>query len=569
MELLQNIDKLNNTEADCPVSIYGCKLLSDSENVRVLLNIKLKATGAPVSGVRLDICCYGSDGLKLSEIHDIPYKRGGIEVEVPSLMTAAAAVIVRSAHLSDDSVWHSDAEFSASAEIADIGAAYEDTAKLEPISPIETDLGGAEEPPKTRSEKREARRQRLREEEEIREFIKHDPTERRKRIAARIVTFIIIAGAVCGGFYALKYNKDSDTVYKKAMNLYNSGKFEDATAAFENAEQYIYFGDKKKELDWSLAISYARQRDFYNAGKYFKSLNGYMESRENYRSIAEAFSGISAAGKAHTLALKSDGTVLAAGSNNKKQCDISGWSDIIKLAAGGDHSVALKRDLKVVATGDDTYGQCKVSSWKDISDIAAGSGHTVGVTRQGKAVAAGDNTYGQCDVGSWSDVVSVCAGDTHTVGLKTDGTVVAAGDNSHGECSVGDWNDIVSVCAGNGFTVGLKYNGKIVFAGDDSRNVSQATKVKDAYFISCGAYNVLVTATDGHTTAYGDNDSNQCMTDLWKNIAASCGGERHSIGITADGTVCGAGSNDSSQLDLSAWSGIGIPKSTVAIRKGS
>ena len=59
------------------------------------------------------------------------------------------------------------------------------------------------------------------------------------------------------------------------------------------------------------------------------------------------------------------------------------------------------------------------------------------------------------------------------------------------------------------------------------------------------------------------------MTDLWKNIAASCGGERHSIGITADGTVCGAGSNDSSQLDLSAWSGIGIPKSTVAIRKGS
>ena len=80
---------------------------------------------------------------------------------------------------------------------------------------------------------------------------------------------------------------------------------------------------------------------------------------------------------------------------------------------------------------------------------------------------------------------------------------------------------------------------------------------------------MIVTSADGHTQAFGGNDSNQCMTDLWKNIAAAAAGERHSIGISVDGTAFGVGANDSGQLDLSGWNGIGIPKSTVAIRKGS
>ena len=571
MELLQAIDKLNNIETDCPVRISRCELLSDSENVRVSLHIKLKAAYGPISHVRLDICCYGPDGSKLSAINDVQYKKGGIELEVPSLMTAAAAIIVRSAILEDGTNWRSDSVFPDSVEVAQSEPAVsDDTARFDSSALIEPN-GQADfiEAPKTRKERREARKQRFREEEEIREFIKHDPTERKKRIIARLLTLILISGAICGGVYALKYNQDSEAAYKKAMNLYNSGKFEDAVGELEKAERYVFFGDKKKELDWSLAMSYARQRDFYDAGKYFKSLNGYIESRENYRSIIEAYSGITAAGRAHTLALKSDGTVLAAGNNNKKQCDVSKWRDVTKLAAGGDHSVALMRDARVTATGDDTYGQCSVSSWKNISDIAAGSGHTVGITKQGRAVAAGDNTYGQCDVENWSGIVSVSAGDTHTVGLKIDGTVIATGDNSHGECNISQWNDIVSVCAGNGFTVGLKYDGRIVFAGDDSRGISEATKAKDTYFISCGASNVIVTSADGHTQAFGGNDSNQCMTDLWKNIAAAAGGERHSIGISVDGTAFGVGANDSGQLDLSGWNGIGIPKSTVAIRKGS
>lgn len=36
------------------------------------------------------------------------------------------------------------------------------------------------------------------------------------------------------------------------------------------------------------------------------------------------------------------------------------------IAAGRGHTVALKSDGTVVAVGDNTYGQCNVSSWHNI-----------------------------------------------------------------------------------------------------------------------------------------------------------------------------------------------------------
>jgi alpha-tubulin suppressor-like RCC1 family protein len=35
----------------------------------------------------------------------------------------------------------------------------------------------------------------------------------------------------------------------------------------------------------------------------------------------------------------------------------------VAVAAGCAHSVGLKSDGTVIAAGDDTYGQCEVSSW--------------------------------------------------------------------------------------------------------------------------------------------------------------------------------------------------------------
>jgi alpha-tubulin suppressor-like RCC1 family protein len=54
------------------------------------------------------------------------------------------------------------------------------------------------------------------------------------------------------------------------------------------------------------------------------------------------------------------------GWNEHSQCDVSGWRDIVAVSAGRAHTVGLGSDGTVVAVGDNEYGQCGVSGWRDI-----------------------------------------------------------------------------------------------------------------------------------------------------------------------------------------------------------
>ena len=146
-----------------------------------------------------------------------------------------------------------------------------------------------------------------------------------------------------------------------------------------------------------------------------------------------------AVGDAHTVGLKSDGTVVACGITACSRCDVSGWTAIVAVSAGNRKTVGLKSYGTVVACGDNYHGQCNVSHWKDIVAVSAGGGHTVGLKSDGTVVACGDNYHGQCNVSGWTDVVEIAVGDDHTVGLKSDGMVVACGSNSDGRCDVSGW----------------------------------------------------------------------------------------------------------------------------------
>ena len=110
------------------------------------------------------------------------------------------------------------------------------------------------------------------------------------------------------------------------------------------------------------------------------------------------------------------------------------------VAAGWGHTVGLKSDRAVVAVGLNNHGQCNVGGWTDIVRVAAGGYHTVGLKSDGTAVAVGWNDEGQCDVGGWTDIVRVAAGGYHTVGVKSDGTVITVGDTWYGQCDVSDWD---------------------------------------------------------------------------------------------------------------------------------
>ena len=96
-------------------------------------------------------------------------------------------------------------------------------------------------------------------------------------------------------------------------------------------------------------------------------LNEAREKREELRTLrVENGRRSIAAGGFHTVGLRSDGSVVAVGSNEYGQCEVSGWTHIVAIAAKNTHTVGLRSDGSVVAVGDNEYGQCKVSDWTDI-----------------------------------------------------------------------------------------------------------------------------------------------------------------------------------------------------------
>ncbi len=142
-----------------------------------------------------------------------------------------------------------------------------------------------------------------------------------------------------------------------------------------------------------------------------------------------------ATGNAHSLALCSDGTVVAWGSGSEGQLgnnsagnslapvavnvaartsELAGKT-VVAIAAGGTHSLALCSDGRVVAWGNNDYGKLGNDSWTN---------HYVPV---GVNVAAGTSAL------AGKTVVAIAAGNIHSLALCSDGTVTAWGYNYRGE----------------------------------------------------------------------------------------------------------------------------------------
>ena len=258
-----------------------------------------------------------------------------------------------------------------------------------------------------------------------------------------------------------------------------------------------------------------------------------------------------AAGSENTVVLKSDGSVVAVGSDLWGQCKTGAWTDIVAVAAGDGHTVGLKSDGTVVAVGNNLRDQCRTGEWTDIVAVAAGGEHTVGLRSDGTVVAVGSDLWGQCKTGAWTDIVAVAAGHSHTVGLKSDGTVVATGRNDDGRCDTGAWTDIVAVAAGGLYTVGLKSNGTIVAVGTSGRRYTGAWT--DIVAVATGGEHTVGLKSDGTVVATGDNSSGQCNLGAWNGIVAVTAGLRHTVGLKQDGTVVAAGKSFNGSCVTRSW----------------
>jgi len=287
------------------------------------------------------------------------------------------------------------------------------------------------------------------------------------------------------------------------------------------------------------------------------------------------------ASPSHTVGLRTDGTVVAVGSNLEGQLNVSEWRDIVAVSAGGQHTVVLRKDGKVIATpiigqNADIQHMYDVSGWRDIIAVSAGTFLTVGLRVDGRVEAVGAAVASHSGIvptiSGWRDITAVSAGTFHIVGLKADGTVVATKSTANEAMrNVGDWQDIVAVSAGVGHTVGLRADGTVVAVGDNSEGQLDVSGWSGIVAVSAGMHHTVGLRANGTvvSTRTTDSRSDYGQTNVldWHDIVAVSAAQEHTVGLRSDGTAVSTGSNSISSIDVTGWRDIKVP-STITTTDG-
>ncbi|WP_050565879.1 RCC1 domain-containing protein [Salinispora arenicola] len=190
-----------------------------------------------------------------------------------------------------------------------------------------------------------------------------------------------------------------------------------------------------------------------------------------------------AGGIGHGLAVTSTGTVLAWGLNSDGQLgdgtitdsstpvavDLPADTTVTAVAAGRRHSLAVTSTGTVLAWGLNSDGQLGDGTITDsstpvavdlpadttVTAVAAGNDHSLAVTSTGTVLAWGLNSDGQLGDGTITDsstpvavdlpadttVTAVAAGRRHSLAVTSTGTVLAWGSNSDGRLGDGTTTD--------------------------------------------------------------------------------------------------------------------------------
>ncbi len=189
-------------------------------------------------------------------------------------------------------------------------------------------------------------------------------------------------------------------------------------------------------------------------------------------------------GSTFSLALKNDGTVWAWGSNfygglgdgtsgthRNTPVQIKNLSEVTAIDAGSYHSLALKTEGTVMAWGYNHFGQLgdgtttnrltpvqvrnspKGGNLSGITAITAGSGHSLALKADGTVRAWGSGASGilgdgattnrniPVKVSNLTGVKTIASGSFHSLALKTDGTVRAWGRNEFRQLGDGTTTD--------------------------------------------------------------------------------------------------------------------------------
>jgi len=179
-----------------------------------------------------------------------------------------------------------------------------------------------------------------------------------------------------------------------------------------------------------------------------------------------------AAGRWHSLGLKTDGSVVGWGWNGDGQINVPAPNaNFLAIAAGAAHSLGLKADGSIVGWGYNGFGQTTVPGPNaSFVAVATGYNHSLGLKSDGSIVAWGSNGFGQISLPvPNSGFVAVAAAGDHSLALKSNGSIVAWGNNISGQTNVSAPNsDFVAVAAGGSHSLGVKSDGSIVGWGNNA-----------------------------------------------------------------------------------------------------
>jgi len=198
-----------------------------------------------------------------------------------------------------------------------------------------------------------------------------------------------------------------------------------------------------------------------------------------------------AAGRYHSMALKSDGSVVAWGRDTDGQSTVpaDAQSGVVAIAAGDYHSLALKSNGEIVGWGRNTYGQSN-GRCCGYTDVAGGDEFSLAVASDGQVEAWGNDDEDQItDAPTGSGFEAVSGGYKHGLALRTNGAVDAWGYNDHGEGGDPE-GTFTEVDAGGYFNAGLRTDGSVHSWGWDNHNqISENPPGTDFVAVSAGQRN--------------------------------------------------------------------------------
>jgi alpha-tubulin suppressor-like RCC1 family protein len=330
---------------------------------------------------------------------------------------------------------------------------------------------------------------------------------------------------------------------------------------------------------------------------------------------------LGACGSYHTVALASDGTLHAWGQNNYGQLgttggttsatiptmvnngtgQLAGSRTAAAVACGGVYTVAIATDGTLHAWGTNNNGQLGTGGTTNAyiptmvnnatgllaggrlaAAVACGFNHTVALASDGTLHTWGYNGYGQLGTSTGGTAnaylptivnngtgllagsrlaAAVACGGNHTVALASDGTVHSWGLNTNGQLGTGGAVNVTIPTIIN--------NGTGLLAGGRS-----------ATAVVCGSTHTVALASDGTLHAWGTNNNGQLGTSTGGTANASiptmvnngtgllagsrsaatvaCGGN-HTVALATDGTLHAWGLNTNGQLGTGDTTNCFIP----------